>query len=128
MPEPTTIGQALDQLAGHGIYSVELIENEYHRFGLTYVRATDFLCDGADCVKLGAVSVEEKALEVAADPKGGMLDHKAEGLSVDATDIANAVWKLLYGSEPIPGNKYIGRGKGFRATVSEILKREGTNA
>jgi len=122
-----TIGQLLGSLNSRGIYNVELVENEFARFGFTYNRATDQLKYGRGSVALGARNAEQMAYDLLNDTHGGILE---EGLSrrdrmVDAVQLSRAVFRLLFVGETPPSDGFYGRDKGFKADVEAILMREG---
>jgi hypothetical protein len=124
--EYRTIGAVLDDLSGHGVYDIAIVEEQFTTFGFTYNRATDRLGFAGGSERLGVASKDQVERTMARDPKGGILDQGTpDGARlVDAGALARAVHKLLMPGKTPPGDMYMGRGKSFRANVDSILAYE----
>lgn len=125
-----TIGEYLEGLAGHGVYSIEMIENEFGRYGFTYDRKTDLLSFSptssiaSSSVRLGAKTYDEIRMAMGNDEAGGMLGPDEGHPLVDAGQIAEAVFRLLAPGRTPPGQRFAGRGRSFRADVAAIRELE----
>lgn len=123
-----SIGEVLGQLVGRGVYSVELIEEVFPRFGFTYDRSTDVLCYKERRVEVGSLDAPTMAANIAAS-NGGEL---ANGMSPDArlTDavaISEAVFRLLFPGRTPWGRQYADRDRAFAANCAAIRSGQGAH-
>lgn len=122
MDEYLTVGALLEDLTGHGVYDVAIVEEQLPRFGFVYDRALDMLAFEGRRVRLGSKTRKQMQKDMASDPKGGILDA---GLAddtrmVDALALSEAVFRLVAPGRTPPSTLYNGRGTGYRKNVAAI--------
>lgn len=123
-----TIGDMLDNMSGHGVYDVALIEEQFGRYGFTYDRATQMLSYANQTVLLRGATPKQIQRDMKRDPKGGIMDEEVaeDALLIDALAISDAVHYLLMpGIQPASG-RFLGRGLAFRSNVDAIRAFEKT--
>lgn len=126
----TQLSDMLDDMAGHGVYDVDIINDEMGKFGLAYDANTDTLTfKGKNPTKLGSGTPAQIQRSMEADIKGGILDVVAEDARlVDALALVEAIVRT-YGETP--SAPFYGRGRNYKFVVEQIRlleDKEGNDA
>lgn len=118
------IGRLLEAMSSHGIYSTDIVRDQFPAYGFTYDEATGTLEYEGVTRQLMGRTVAEMQDTLDSDPKGGILDHSAAqtDLLVDALQLSEIVYRLVVG--PVaPSNMFHGRGRGHKANIEAIIQR-----
>lgn len=122
----STVADFLKSLTGHGVYKASILQ-ELEQFGFTsrtYMPglAPTLFFEGRE-TPVNVRSPEAVRADMEKDAESGvfgMLDNKIEEQVIDAVDLSEAVYALLFPGLTPPGRKFKNRGKAYRANVKEI--------
>ena len=125
----TRISEVLSDLAGHGIYSVQMLrEDVWRELGFDYDPLTDLITHNGRTAPLYSTSPEGMQKILDNDPKGGMLNESvltAPGAAVfDALALSAAIHYLVLPTKKVPSTLFFGRGKGYAENVRSIARAE----